>query len=289
MAMRKDSAGRRRAAARENAGGEPGVCAGVGWEEVMGEAAREMPVEFARVVLGFGADEKQGEVLGAGAKRLMLCCSRQWGKSTTAAALVATRMVAERGALVLCVAPTLRQTGELMGKVKGFLEQAGLEWKGGRREGVIGNGSRVVALPGEEANVRGFSAPSLIVVDEAARVSDVLYQALRPMLVVGRGAMALLSTPFGERGFFWKEWVKGGGEWKRVEGKATECERMSAEVLEEERRGQTAEWFAQEYLCSFVGLENEAFRAEWLAAAREAGRGFEALRFEFEGGTLGGG
>ncbi|MBZ2185919.1 MAG: hypothetical protein K7J46_14500, partial [Bryobacter sp.] len=77
MAMRKDSAGRRRAAARENAGGEPGVCAGVGWEEVMGEAAREMPVEFARVVLGFGADEKQGEVLGAGAKRLMLCCSRQ--------------------------------------------------------------------------------------------------------------------------------------------------------------------------------------------------------------------
>lgn len=46
--------------------------------------------------------------------------------------------------------------------------------------------------------------------------------------------------------------------------------------------------FAQEYLCSFVGLENEAFRAEWLAAAREAGRGFEALRFEFEGGDAGG-
>ncbi|MFO0508431.1 MAG: hypothetical protein ACK5YZ_00330, partial [bacterium] len=72
------------AAEREDAKGAPvvsgmEVCGkGVwGWEEVMGEAAREMPVEFARVVLGFGADEKQGEVLGAGAKRLMLCCSRQ--------------------------------------------------------------------------------------------------------------------------------------------------------------------------------------------------------------------
>ncbi|MFN8940307.1 MAG: hypothetical protein ACK5ZJ_11245 [Acidobacteriota bacterium] len=109
-----------------------------------------------------------------------------------------------------------------------------------------------------------------------------------PLGVVGGVGMGLLGRPVGERGFLGKEGGKGGGEWKRVEGKATECERMSAEVLEEERRGQTAEWFAQEYLCSFVGLENEAFRAEWLAAAREAGRGFEALRFEFEGGDAGG-
>ncbi len=239
--------------------------------------------EYARGVLAFEPDEKQTAVLNGGAKRLLLCCSRQWGKSTTAAALIVHRLVTEPKALVLCVAPTLRQTGELIRKVGGFLDAAGTPWKGGKLGGTLGNGSRVVAIPGQEANVRGFSAPSLIVIDEAARVPDVLYQALRPMLVVGRGDLALLSTPFGQRGFFWKEWTRGGPQWMRVEGKATECARIAPEVLEEERAAQSAEWFAQEYLCSFIGMENQAFRQEWLDAAVAEGLAFEPLPFRLKG------
>ena len=251
-----------------------------------GLLAKLDPVAFTRSVLGFEADARQAEVIAARAPRLMLCCSRQWGKSTTAAALVATRVIAEPGALVLCVAPTLRQSTELVRKVGGFLSAAGVGFRGGRLGCALKNGARVVAVPGNEANVRGFSAPSLIVVDEAARVPDLLYKALRPMLVVGRGDLALLSTPFGERGFFWKEWVGGGEGWMRVLGPATECARMSQEVLEEERRAQSAEWFAQEYLCSFVGMENQAFRKEWLEAAVAEGLGVEPLRFRVKGGTL---
>jgi hypothetical protein len=253
----------------------------------LGAAARLDRAGFAERVLGFAADARQREVLEERAGRLLLCCSRQWGKSSTAAALIATRAVAEPGSLILCVAPTLRQCGELIGKVRHFLAGARVEFCGGRQGGKLGNGSRVVALPGNEAYVRGFSAPSLIVVDEAARVSDVLYQALRPMLVVGRGDLALLSTPFGERGFFWKEWAQGGEQWVRIRVPATECPRMDAGVLEEERRVQSAEWFAQEYLCSFVGMENPAFRAEWLAAARAEGLGVKGLAFRFRGGMLG--
>ena len=47
------------------------------------------------------------------------------------------------------------------------------------------NGSRIVGLPGKEATVRGFSAVSLLLIDEAARVEDAMYKALRPMLAVG--------------------------------------------------------------------------------------------------------
>ena len=249
-------------------------------------AARLDPVTYARVVFGFEADARQAEVLRASSPRLMLCCSRQWGKSTTAAALVAHRVITEAGSLVLCVAPTLRQSAELIRKVGGFLKAAGIDGKGGRLGWELRNGSRVVAVPGNEAHVRGFSAPSLIVIDEAARVGDVLYQSLRPMLVVGRGRLVLLSTPFGERGFFWKEWTHGGARWTRVEGKATECPRIAAEVLEEERAAQTAEWFAQEYLCSFVGMENQAFRSEWLAAAVAEGLAVEPLGFQMKGGSL---
>lgn len=251
--------------------------------EFLRSADRLDPVSFVARRFGFEADLKQSEVLRCGSSRLLLCCSRQWGKSSTAAALGAHRALTEAGSLVLCVSPTLRQSGEFLRKVSGFLRVAGEKFSGGRLAVYLPNGSRVVALPGQEANVRGFSAPSLIVIDEAARVEDSLYQTMRPMLVVGKGDLALISTPFGERGFFWKEWVSGGQRWTRIEVKATDCPRISAEVLEEERESQSAEWFAQEYLCSFVGLENQAFRTEWLEAARREGLGVQALAFELKG------
>src|SRR5689334_3984917 len=43
--------------------------------------------EFARVRLGIEPDETQMEVLQSGAQRVILNCSRQWGKSTVAALL----------------------------------------------------------------------------------------------------------------------------------------------------------------------------------------------------------
>ena len=44
-------------------------------------------------------------------------------------------------------------------------------------------GSRVVALPGStDDSIRGFSIDGELVVDEAARVDDAIYEACRPML-----------------------------------------------------------------------------------------------------------
>ena len=60
---------------------------------------------------------------------------------------------------------------------------------------LLPNGSRIVGLPGMEGTVRGFSAVSLLLIDEAARVEDEMYQALRPMLAVGDGDLWLMSTP----------------------------------------------------------------------------------------------
>ncbi len=91
----------------------------------------------------------------------------------------------------------------------------------------FGNGSRLVGLPGNESTVRGFSAVSLLLVDEAARVSEDLYLAVRPMLAVTDGAMWLMSTPFGKRGFFWEAWERGGAEWLRVRVPATDVRESS--------------------------------------------------------------
>jgi hypothetical protein len=57
------------------------------------------------------------------------------------------------------------------------------------------------ALLGTEKTIRGFSGAALLIVDEAARVDDALYYALKPMLAVSGGSLLMLSTPYGRRGF----------------------------------------------------------------------------------------
>jgi hypothetical protein len=98
-----------------------------------------------------------------------------------------------------------------------------------------------------------------LLVDEAARVSDDLYLAVRPMLAVSGGALWLMSTPFGKRGFFYDAWARGAGRWERFRVPATECTRISSQYLEEERVNMGERWFRQEFLCEFVETESGVF------------------------------
>jgi hypothetical protein len=124
-----------------------------------------------------------------------------------------------------------------------------------------------VGLPGLEATVRGFSAVSLLLVDEAARVSDDMYRAIRPMLAVSGGRLWLMSTTHGQRGFFYETWAHGGPEWERVQVTARECPRIEAGFLEEERRVMGEQWFRQEYLCEFVDTVGGVFDRELVEGA----------------------
>ena len=62
------------------------------------------------------------------------------------------------------------------------------------------NGARVVSLPGDPDTLRGYSAPKLIIKDEAAFVSDAMQAALDPMLAVSKGRLIEMSSPNGKRG-----------------------------------------------------------------------------------------
>jgi len=211
--------------------------------------------QFAEQRLGFVPDAKQREVLLSKAKRGILNCSRQWGKSTVAAAMAVHRVFTIPRSLVLVASPGERQSAEFLRKAGTMLMHMGIAPRGDGDNSIsllLPNGSRIVGLPGVEATVRGFSAVSLLLVDEAARVKDSMYKALRPMLAVGRGDLWLMSTPWGRRGFFYENWVRGGDEWMRVSVPATECERIDAEFLEEERAAAGSAWFRQEYLCEFT-------------------------------------
>ena len=160
------------------------------------------------------------------------------------------------------MSPSLRQSGELFRKASDllkFLEQKPRLVEDNKLSFTMANGSRVVSLPSKEATVRGFSGVDLIIEDEASRVPDDLYAAVRPMLAVSNGRLILMSTPFGKRAHSHQEWTEGGDAWERAEVKATECPRISAEFLEEERNSRGDWWFKQEYLCEFVETEDQVF------------------------------
>jgi hypothetical protein len=172
-------------------------------------------------------------------------------------------------ALVLVLSPSQRQSGELFRKVLdlfGALERPmGVTAESALRL-ELANGSRVVALPGDEKNIRCFSGVALLVIDEAARVADALYYAVRPMLAVSQGQLVALSTPFGKRGWFHDEW-HGEGAWERVKITASECPRIPAGFLAEERRALGERWFRQEYECSFEDTVAAVFAYEDIQAA----------------------
>src|SRR5215213_204159 len=164
--------------------------------------------------LGIVPDGWQEQFLRSSAVRVLLNCARQSGKSTMSALIALHRALYHPGSLVLCLAPALRQSQELFGKVAGFYRDLGrpVAPQGERKLSLeLENGSRIITLPGSEKTIRGFSGATLLLVDEASRVDDGLYYAIRPMLAVSGGALVMLTTPYGKRGVFYEEWISGAG------------------------------------------------------------------------------
>ncbi len=227
-------------------------------------------VVFAREALGIEPDEWQARVLRWSGGRLLMNCCRQSGKSTTAAVLALHEVLYRPGCLVLLLSPSMRQSSELFRKVTNLLSRLELRptlTEDNRLSLTLESGSRVVSLPSSEATVRGFSGASLIIEDEASRVPDELYRAIRPMLATSGGRLVLMSTPWGRRGHFHQEWADGGPLWERVRVSAYECPRISREFLEEERRSLGDLFFRSEYLCEFTETSGQLFAYDDVVAA----------------------
>jgi terminase large subunit-like protein len=242
----------------------------VGVRLVLGDDLRLAldPVAFAEK-LGIVPDGWQEDFLRSSADRVLLNCSRQSGKSTMSAMIALHRALYHPGSLVLCLAPALRQSQELFGKVAGFYRDLGrpVAPQGERKLSLeLENGSRIITLPGSEKTIRGFSGATLLLVDEASRVDDGLYYAIRPMLAVSGGRLMMLSTPAGRRGVFHEEWTNGEG-WERYEIPAEEVPRIPPGFLAEERAALPAFIYEQEYCCRFIETEDQLFGYDLVASS----------------------
>ncbi len=214
-------------------------------------------------------DAWQIEALKSG-ENIIACCSRQVGKTELAGAIVLKTALLEAPATILLLSPTLRQSGEVFRdkfmrlynpwrKLSPIVRESALTAE-------LANGSRVISLPESEANIRGYAGVALIVIDEASRVSDELYKAVRPMLAVSGGRIMAMSTPYGRRGWFYEEWISDH-PWKRISVDANQCPRINAAFLANEKATMGERWYNQEYFLSFADAVGQVFMDSDITAA----------------------
>jgi Terminase large subunit, T4likevirus-type, N-terminal len=226
------------------------------------------PVILARDC-GINPDPVQAKILTSNASRLLLNCSRQWGKSTTAALIALHTALYAAPAMIVLISPSQPQSTELFKKIHGFWSKLAGVPKADQEtltKMQLANGSRIVSLPGSEKTTRGYSAARLVVMDEASRVPDELLAVVRPMLATTRGRFIAMSTPAGKRGWFYEAWERGEG-WERVRVEAKDCPRISADFLKEEMSALGPMQFSQEYECQFIDNETSVFNSGLVEAA----------------------
>ena len=214
-----------------------------------------------------GADPWQRDIVHASVtcrRKVIVNASRQSGK--TEAATATAYLTGALGGFVLVVSPSDDQSVEFMRRVLALHadhELAGELREPTQHELCFRNGGRVLARCSNERTVRIYSSIELLIVEEASRVPEALYGAIRPMLAVSRGREFLLSTPWGKRGFFFEEWSGQGSKgWRRWEVPWRECPRIQPEFVENERLSRGDLWVRQEYECEFLSLVNSPFDVE---------------------------
>jgi len=210
-------------------------------------------------------DPWQKRALRSNSKRQLYLASRQSGKSSVASVKALHRARFTPGSLVLLVSPSLPQSQEIFRKCLTAYRDLG------RPEGVagesalrleLGNGSRIISLPGSEKTNVGYSA-SLLIIDEASRTPSELIESMLPTVAVTGGSVVALTTPKGSRGWFYELWSRRSNDveelWERYRITADECPRITDEILEEAAMNWGDRHVRQEYYCSFEADESGFF------------------------------
>jgi Terminase large subunit, T4likevirus-type, N-terminal len=221
---------------------------------------------------GIVLDGWQQDFVSSDAPQMAVLVPRQHGK--TEAAVIKSLSVAttELDSTILIVSPAQRLSDEFVlraRKTYGRIKDAPALANDAARRIAFANQSRIIALPGdgEGDTIRGISNVRMAIVDEAARCSDALITAIRPMLATNpKAQLVYLSTPAGKRGVFYDTWTSNDPDWKRIKVALGSCSRITPEFLARERKnlGETA--WRVEYGLEFLDDLAAAFGTDLVEA-----------------------
>lgn len=221
----------------------------------------QKPVQFCTEILKFTPTPYQQSFLEDESKRVLLCWSRQSGKSHSIAARAIWYSLTHAKTLTLIVAPSLRQSMILSDKIQDFLAELTAKqrhaWISRQQRTVItfSNGSRIIALPCSENLLRGYTA-NVVIADEAnffEHDQNIFYSILMPMLATTNGILIVSSTPWNKDSVFYTFYNDPKFSKHIVtQEQAVKAGIMSAEFIEEMRSLLPEERFEREFESTFV-------------------------------------
>lgn len=230
-----------------------------------GTSRRVSKRELFRLV-GYEPHPGQVAVHRSKAKRRVLACGTRWGKSLASSMeAVAALLEPATESTGWVVAPSYGLTQRVFRKVHDavrehfphrILEIALREHRivvrnlgGGRSEVVCKSADRPDGLLG--------AAVDWLLVDEAARVRDDVWDSyLAPRLIDRDGWALIVSTPRGVRSWFYRQYRRGlAGEpgYESWTAPSDQNPHLPEGAIEAERQRMSAETFAQEFQAEFLG------------------------------------
>lgn len=236
-------------------------------------AAREAllivdPVYWARTKLNISVDDWQRDLMRTSKREVCCAASRQVGKSFTAGLIVGHLLDTQDDAVAVSVSPSMRQSSEMVRRVRTALTKAGRALPTSNSFGLeTDRGSRLIAVPGGEdgSGARGFTA-SLLVLDEGAFLADDVVAAVRPMVATKPDARVIsISSTGAAQGWFFELWRAQDDAVAYFDIKATQCPRISQEFLEAELRRLGRRRFGAEYLNEWLTSGSSFFSEGFIA------------------------
>jgi hypothetical protein len=176
---------------------------------------------------------------------------RQVGMTAAAAGLAVHTARSKPGSTSVIISPSLRQSSEVTARARLAL------WEWG--EDLVQDstsllrtaaGSRIVSLPGSARGIRGYAC-ELVILDEAAWISDETWAAARPLVSATGGRLVAQSTPGLPSGWFYELATKTPEGWARIVIRSDEVPTITAAFLASERASMSPELYAQEYEATF--------------------------------------
>lgn len=208
--------------------------------------------------------------------RFVLCkMARQSGKSTTIIAYLLWYVIFNEQQNVAILANKGALARELLGKAQlayehlpNWLQQGVVVWNKGNIE--LENGSKMVASSTSSSAVRG-SSYNIIFLDEFAfvpnNIADEFFSSVYPTISSGKTTKVfIVSTPNGLN-MFYKMWVdaeEGRSTYKPIEVHWSDVPGRDEAWKEETIKNTSAEQFAQEFDCEFIGSANTLINASKL-------------------------
>ncbi|MDQ4213773.1 terminase large subunit domain-containing protein [Microbacterium sp. ASV81] len=215
---------------------------------------------FATKVLGRPLWPHQLEFCTSRARYRMVCAGRQVGKSAALAVLALWEAARRRDVHVLFVSAgevaarrLLADCADLASRSE-LLRGSVLDESKTRLQ--LSNGSWIMSVPASEKQIRGWSV-DLLIVDEAAFITNELWSAAEPSVVARPGSrIVLTSTPFGTDHFFRRLWQLGmsapGETYESWHWPSSVSPLISEQSLSDIRDHENPITFAREYLAEWA-------------------------------------